>query len=71
MLTPFLFLFRAYRYIAGGINAERFGIDPVDGFRTEKSCFEFDENVMTDIIAEEATQLGKRRPTYVSNFFCW
>lgn len=57
-------------YIAGGINAGRFGIGAREGL-DGGSGFTWDNNVVEDIISEEAPELGDARPAYVCDFLRW
>ena len=56
-------------YIAGGINAEEFGLK--GSAADEKEGFQWDEGVFEDIVKQEAMGLGLRRPTYVLDYLRW
>lgn len=58
-------------YVAGGIDAESFRIDPESGFCDERPEWTWDQGVLNQIAAREAPSLGTRRPTYVVPFFRW
>lgn len=58
-------------YVAGGINAKAFGINPSDGFDEAECCWEFNVTAMERLIEEEAPELGLERPTYVCSFLRW
>lgn len=62
-----------YRYIAGGINAKHFNLDPKEGHFLEKNYEwpNWDKNILDKIVAEEAPGLGHRRPIYASPYFRW
>ena len=71
ILTCLLYLLVYFRYIAGGINANKFGIQPRDGFKDEDCAWDWNEGAFETVKKEEAPELGERNPTYVCPFFRW
>eukprot|EP00177_Eucheuma_denticulatum_P006187 GFKZ01011288.1.p1 GENE.GFKZ01011288.1~~GFKZ01011288.1.p1 ORF type:complete len:372 (-),score=20.48 GFKZ01011288.1:1751-2866(-) len=58
-------------YVAGGINANAFGIKPLHGFDEANCRWEFSPTTMQRLIDDEAPELGLDRPTYVCSFLRW
>ncbi|CAN8062452.1 unnamed protein product [Agarophyton chilense] len=58
-------------YVAGGIHAPLFHINPDDGFTGKASPFRYDEKLVDKIVQDEAPELGMRRPTYICDFLRW
>lgn len=59
------------RYIAGGINAELFGMKTSDGFEENVDHFKWNSDALDDIVREESPALGDRRPNFVAPFLRW
>lgn len=60
-----------HRYIAGGINAARFGISAAAGFSKDYCENTLDRQTLKAIIYEEANDLREGHPTYMIPFLRW
>lgn len=55
-------------YIAGGIDAESFGLSSGDAFADGDPQWNFSEDTLSEVITREAPKLGSRRPTFAMPF---